>query len=252
MRAFGLARGIAVTMATAMLSLALLASASPARAGWPNAIPAQPLVQARMRCALGIAPINRRCHVIDFADLGVQGGRHWYYAFYATHWADRHGKMDRGFPIFFYLQKPATLRLGMWVNDEPGLAGIWARTPPPRPIIVTRPDGVYLGLTLKAVRGQDNQRLFRQDDTHWKSIIVLYRSDEDKALIAAAMPKHCDGVDDGAYDWANFRYVLTLKTTSGDPCGAIVSNLEVRKDRVYLTDAVFSPPADLAAPGRRP
>ena len=252
MRAFGLARGFAAT-AAAFLSLALAMLATPAAAGWPNAIPAQPLVQARMRCALGIAPINRRCHVIDFADLGVVGGRRWYYAFYATHWADRHGKMDRGFPIFFYLQKPATLRLGMWVDDEPGLAGVWAHTPPARPIVVTRPDGVYLGLTLKAVRGQDNQRLFRLDDVHWKSIIVLYRSDEDKALIAAAMPKHCDGVDDGSYDWANFRYVLTLKTNSGgDPCGTITSGLEVRKDRVYLTDAVLTPPVDAPATIRRP
>jgi hypothetical protein len=251
MRAFGLAKGCVAALA-GVLTLTL-AVATPALAGWPYAMPAQPLVQAPKRCALGITPINRRCHVIDFADLGVFGGRHWYYAFYATHWADRHGKMDRGFPIFFYLQKPATLRLGMWVNDEPGLAGRWARTPPPRPVLIDRPDGVYMGLTLKAVRGQDNQRLFRQDDVHWRGITVLYRSDEDKALLAAAMPKRCEGVDDGSYDWVNFRYVLVLKNNiGGDPCGTITSGLEVRKDRVYLTDAVLNPAADMPLSSRRP
>jgi hypothetical protein len=252
MRAFGLARGFVAAVA-ALLSLGAVALATPAMAGWPNSIPAQPLVQAPMRCALGIAPINRRCHVIDFADLGTLDARHWYYAFYATHWADRHGKMDRGFPIFFYLQKPATLRLGMWVDDEPGLAGPSARTPPVRPVVVDRPDGVYMGLTLKAVRGQDNQRLFLLDGIHWKSIVVLYRSDEDNALIAAAMPKHCEGIDDGSYDWANFRYLLALKTNSGgDPCGTITAGLEVRQGRVYLTDAVATPAMEAAQSSRRP
>jgi len=240
--------------AAAAFALAVLALAGPAFAGWPNAEPAQPLIQASMRCALGITPINRRCHVIDFADLGPVNGHEWYYAFYATHWADRHGKMDRGFPIFFYLQKPATLRLGLWVNDEPGLAGQWARTPPPRPVVIERPDGVYLGLTLKAIRGQDDQRLFRSDGAvHWKNISILYRSDEDRTLLAGIMPKHCQPVDDGVYDWTTFRFSMALKSNSGgEPCGTITTALEVKKDTVYLADAVLTPPAEPGAAIHRP
>ena len=115
-----------------VLAIALLATlaASPAWAGWPNVSSAQPLVQAPTRCSPNIVPINHRCRVVDFAPLAVFDGRAWYYAFYATHWADRHGRRDRGFPVLLYLEPPATLRLGLWVNDAPGLDGRWAQTPP--------------------------------------------------------------------------------------------------------------------------
>ena len=247
MALFRRASGWAVALGLAVLSLA-----APASANWPFANPAQPLVQAPVRCGLGIVPINRRCRVIDFADLGEIAGHEWYYAFYATHWADRHGKMDRGFPIFFYLQKPATLRLGLWVNDEPGLAGAWARKPPARPVVIQRPEGVYIGMTLKAVRGQDDQRLVRIDKVKWKAISVLYRSDDDRSLLAAVTPKRCEAVDDGAYDWPSFRFVMVLKTGGGEPCGVISAGLEVRNDKVVLTNPVFAPPAEVAGSPRRP
>ncbi|MBV9511479.1 MAG: hypothetical protein JO303_14485 [Caulobacteraceae bacterium] len=249
MGGFGWGRALAAALSAA----ALASAATPAAAGWPNADPAQPLVQAPLRCALGIVPINRRCHVMDYADLGDIQGREWYYAFYHTHWADRHGKMDRGFPIFFYLQKPATLRLGLWVNDAPGLAGTWARTPPPRPVVIERPEAVYLGLTLKAVEGQDDQRLFRLDGVRWKSVSILYPSEQDRAILAAVTPRHCEPVDDGEYDWSSFRLVMALKAEgSGDPCGVIEAGLEVRKDRVYLTDARLDPAPESTPSPRRP
>ena len=236
----------------ALTGLALLLMAGPTLANWPNANPAQPLVQAPNRCALGVAPINRRCHVIDFTDLGEIAGHQWYYAFYATHWADRHGKMDRGFPIFFYLQKPATLRLGLWINDEPGLAGPWARKPPARPVLVQRPDGTYIGMTLKAVRGQDDQRLVRIEGVKWKSISTLYRSDEDRALLAGVTPQRCQSIDDGAYDWSSFRFVMALKTSSGDPCGVITTGLDVRNDKLVLINPVLAPPPEAVGAVRRP
>jgi hypothetical protein len=198
-------------------------------------------------------PLNRRCRVVDFADLGVIEGREWYYAFYDTHWADRHGKMDRGFPIVFYLQKPATLRLGLWIDDAPGLAGQWARKAPARPILVTRPEALYLGFTLKAVRGQDDQRLFRKDGLHWKVVSILYRSAEDQTVLDGVMPKRCEPVDDGDYDWSRFRLVMALKTMgAGDPCGTLTADLEVRKDRIYLTEAVVEPAIEPAQAPRRP
>src|ERR1700722_20694528 len=89
--------------AAAFAVMASLAG-GPAHAGWPNALPAQPLVQAPRVCAPGIVPINRRCRVIDFAGLGAFENKDWYYAFYDTHWADRHGRQDRGFPVIFFLE----------------------------------------------------------------------------------------------------------------------------------------------------
>jgi len=223
----------------------MAALTTPAMAGWPQAVPAQPLVQAPRVCALGITNLilNRRCKVEDFVKLGHYEGHDWYYAYYGVRWADRHGRIERAYPIFFYLQKPATLRLGLWINDEPGLAGKWATTPPERPIVIDRPDGVYLGMTLKAVRGQDDQRLFRlKKDMHWTTISVLYRSDEDRAVLNAIIPKHCTPVDEGAYDWASFRFRLALKEKGGgDPCGVVSTALTIKKDKAYLADAVLEP-----------
>jgi hypothetical protein len=228
-----------------VLALLVCAFAGPAQAVWPNAVPAQPLVQAPRVCALGITSLilNRRCKVEDFVKLGHYQGHDWYYAFYGVRWADRHGTIKRAYPIFFYLQKPATLRLGLWINDEPGLAGKWAVTPPARPVVIKRPDGVYMGVTLKAVRGQDVQRLFRlKPDNHWATITVLYRSEEDRAVLHAITPKRCMPVDDGAYDWTSFRFNMVLKERSdGDPCGVISTALSIRKDRAYLVDAVLAP-----------
>ncbi len=242
MRVFRGTRGMAVALALLVCSFA-----QPALAVWPEAVPAQPLVQAPRVCALGITNLilNRRCKVTDFAKLGRFEGHDWYYAFYSVRWADRHGTIERAYPIFFYLQKPATLRLGLWIHDEPGLAGQWARVPPVRPVIIDRPDGLYMGVTLHAVRGQDVQRLFRlKDDMHWGTVSVLYRSDEDIALLDAATPKHCERVDDGAYDWTKFRYRVALKKTGdGTPCGTIVTGLAIKKDKAYLIDAVVEPPS---------
>ena len=231
----------------AALGLALLvcAFACDAWAGWPEALPAQPLVQAPRVCALGITNLilNRRCKVVDFAKIGHYQGHDWYYAFYGVRWADRHGTIERAYPIFFYLQKPATLRLGFWIHDEPGLAGKWATIPPVRPIVVERPDGVYLGVTLHAVRGQDVQRLFHlKPDNHWTGVSVLYRSVEDRLLLDAAIPKRCMQVDEGAYDWASFRFRVALKERSdGTTCGAVSTALSIRKDKAFLIDPVLEP-----------
>ncbi len=229
------------------LALAMLVCglARPALAGWPNAVPAQPLVQAHRVCALGITSLilNRRCRVEDFVKLGHYEGHDWYYAFYSVRWADRHGTIERAYPVIFYLQKPATLRLGLWINDEPGLAGKWATTPPARPIVTVRPDGVYMGMTLKAVRGQDDQRLFRlKPDLHWATISVLYRSDEDNQVLNATIPKRCIAVDEGAYDWTTFRFNLSLREKGGgDACGVVSTALTIKKDKAYLADAVLEP-----------
>lgn len=213
---------------------------APAFAGWPAATPAQPLAQAAYRCALGIAPLNRRCRVTDFAEVGVIDGRDWYYAFYATHWADRHGRQDRGFPILFYLQRPATLRLGLWINDEPGLAGRWGRTSPVRPVLIRRPEATYVGFNLKAVKGQDDQRLFRLDKLHWTGVSVLYRTPAEQARIEAAAPKDCSVDGDGVYDWMSFTLRIPLRTDrSGEPCGAISGDLEVRDNRLVVTQAAL-------------
>ena len=239
-------RGMAAALA--LLAGSLICSfAGPALAGWPEAVPAQPLVQAPRVCARGITNLilNRRCKVRDFARIGHFKDHDWYYAFYSVRWADRHGTIERAYPIFFYLQKPATLRLGLWINDEPGLAGKWARTPPVRPVVIDRPDGLYIGVTLHAVRGQDVQRLFRlKTDVHWATVSVLYRSDEDKAALDALTPKRCLAVNDGAYDWASFRFHVALKEKgSGEPCGVIAAGLAIRNDKAYLIDAALEPPA---------
>jgi hypothetical protein len=232
MRDMALARRLA-----AVIVLAVVCAASPALA-WPNAEPAQPLVQAQRVCASGIVPINRRCKVIDFARLGTFGGRDWYYAFYATHWADRHGKQDRGFPLVFYLEKPATLRLSLWVDDAPGLARRWARTPPPQPILVQRPDETFLGFSLKAVSGPDDQRLFRLDGRHWRPVNVLRRSSADEDLISRTAPADCAPVDDGLYDWSAFQLRIGLKTASGGACGTIVADIRPHRGHLDLTKAV--------------
>jgi hypothetical protein len=216
--------------------LAAAAASAPAGA-WPNAEPAQPLVQAQRVCASGVVPINRRCHVVDFARIGSFAGREWYYAFYATHWADRHGRLNRGFPLIFYLEKPATLRLSLWIDDAPGLAGKWARTAPPQPVLIQRPDATYLGFSLKAVRGPDDQRLFRLDGRRWKPVNVLRRSLGDEDLISRTTPADCQPVDEGLYDWSAFQLKIGLKAASGDSCGTLVADLEPHHGHLDLTKA---------------
>jgi hypothetical protein len=228
------------------LALAASALGGPAFAGWPNAAPAQPVVQGPLRCALGIAPLNRRCKVVDFGKIGVIDGRTWYYAFYATHWADRHGRQTRGFPIIFCLQKPATLRLSLWINDEPGLAGVWGRTPPPRPVLIHRADGDYLGFTLKAVEGQDDQRLYRLNLLHWTGIGVLHRTDAEQALVDRVTPKGCVAVDDGVYDWPSFTLRFALRAErAGAACGTVVGDLDIADKRVALVRAALIPEPSL-------
>jgi hypothetical protein len=239
---------MSIRLWAAVTALAASLVGTAAFAGWPDVDPAQPLVQAPLRCALGVAPLNRRCKVIDFAEIGTIDGRDWYYAFYATHWADRHGKLDRGFPIIFYLQRPATLRLGFWINDEPGLAGKWARTPPVRPVLVRRPEATYLGFNLKAERGPDDQRLYRLDDMRWRPISVLYRTDAEAARIAAATPKDCEVDGDGVYDWRNFVLVMPLRTDRGQACGTLIGELEVLRDRLVVVRAALAPAPQSAVP----
>lgn len=208
-----------------------------AAAAWPSADPAQPLVQAPRVCAAGVVRINRRCHVVDFGKIGTFEGREWYYAFYATHWADRHGRLDRGFPVVFYLERPATLRLSLWIDDAPGLSGRWARTAPPRPVLIEHPDATYLGFSLKAVRGPDDQRLFRLEGRHWKPLNVLRRSNADEALITQTTPSDCSPVDDGLYDWNAFQLRIALRNSSGAACGDLVADLKPHKGHLDLTKA---------------
>ena len=221
-------------------AVAMLAGlvAGPARAGWPSALPAQPLVQAPRVCAPGIVPLNRRCYVVDFAPVGAFKGRSWYYAFYHTHWADRHGHHDRGFPVIFYLEQPATLRLSLWVDDAPGLAGRWALAAPTRPVLIQKPDGsVYLGFTLKAVEGPDDQRLFRLSGTHWRIIDILDRSSDDQARLDAMTPAGCTQANNWGYDWTAFELRVPLKADLGGTCGTIVAGLAAGRARVSLTSA---------------
>ena len=222
--------------ATALVGLLILFGAPSVVAAWPAAQPAQPLVQAPLRCAPGIVPISRRCKVIDYAGLGDFDGRSWYYTFYATHWADRHGHHDRGFPIVFFLEKPATLRLSLWVDDAPGLSGRWAMTAPARPTIIPRPNGVFLGMTLKAVQGPDDQRLFRLTGIRWKIILIDHRSDADQARLDAATPAACSQMSSWAFDWRAFTLRMPLKTDlGGGDCGTLVADVDVRNDKLSLT-----------------
>jgi hypothetical protein len=218
----------------AMLASLLAGTAADAR---PAALPAQPLVQAPRVCAPGIVPLNRRCHVVDFAPLGAFKSRRWYYAFYTTHWADRHGHHDRGFPVVFFLQQPATLRLSLWIDDAPGLAGRWALTAPARPVLIQKPDGVYLGFTLKAAEGPDDQRLFRLAGLHWRALDVLDRSRADQAKLDAATPAGCTQGADWRYDWTRFELRVPLKTDLGGDCGTIVAGLAAHRLRLTLTTA---------------
>jgi hypothetical protein len=236
MRKTSLARGWTALTAIAA-AFATFAGGGPALANWPHADPAQPLVQAPRVCAPNVVPINHRCRVVDFAPLAVLDGRSWYYAFYATHWADRHGRRDRGFPVFLYLEPPATLRLGLWVNDAPGLDGHWAWTPPPRPVLIRRDDEVYMGMTLHNVGPTPDQRLFRLTGERWAQIRILRRSSEDQAMIDAATPRGCSVGGDGLFDWTAFQVTLPLKTDlTGAPCGSLVAGLAVRGDHTVLTE----------------
>src|SRR5579872_2028452 len=201
-------------------------------------LPAQPLAQIELRCAPGIVPSNRRCRVVDNADLGVFAGHHWYYAYYSTHWADRHGRHDRGFPIIFFLEPPATLRLGLWIDDAPGLAGHWATTAPPRPVLIERPGVDFLGFTLKAVKSGDDQRLFRLEKLHWKAVDIMHRSDADQEALDAATPAGCAPTPDWRFDWPTFTLRMPLRRDlTGADCGAVVADARVRRDVLSLTDA---------------
>jgi hypothetical protein len=236
MRITGLARRWAAALAL-FAALGAVLAAGPALANWPHAEPAQPLIQAPRICMPNIVPINHRCRVADFTPLATIDGRAWYYAFYATHWADRHGRMDRGFPVLLYLERPATLRLGLWVNDAPGLAGRWAWTPPARPVLIHQPDALFVGLTLRNVGPTPDQRLFRLAGERWAQIKILGRSVEDQAMIDAATPHGCSVAGDSLFDWTVFKVTLPLKTDlTGQPCGVLVAGLAVRGDHTVLTE----------------
>jgi hypothetical protein len=227
----------APTLAALFLTLPI-----PALAAWPPALPAQPLVQAARVCAAGIVPIDRRCRVIDFAALGAFRDRDWYYAFYDTHWADRHGRQDRGFPVVFYLERPATLRLSLWVDDAPGLAGRWAVTAAPRPIVIERPEAVYLGFTLQGLRAADDQRLFRLTGLRWKAMQIMHPSTSDQIKLDAATPPGCARTAAWRYDWESFTLRAPLRhALGGAGCGTIVADLAVRRDRLALTRARLAP-----------
>lgn len=242
-------KGLGRAVAGGVMGLIALL-AQPAAAGWPNALPAQPLVQAPRICAPGVVALNRRCKVVDFAKLGeTADGRAWYYAFFATRWADRHGRMERGFPVVFFLQPPATLRLALWINDEPGLAGRWSTTPPTRPVLVQRPDGDFIGFNLKAVRGPDDQRLFRRDKLRWKEIDVLHRRDSEQAKLDAVTPHGCESGEDWSIDWPAFRLTVPLRETiSRAPCGFVVADMGVKDNKLVLSAAAFSRAEPKAAP----
>jgi hypothetical protein len=206
--------------------------------GWPGVESAQPLVQGPRRCSPNIVPIDRKCTVLAFEPLGTFDGRAWYYAFYATHWADRHGHQNRGFPVFLYLEKPATLRLGLWINDAPGLNGRWAWTKPPPPVIFRQDDEVYLGLTLKNVRATPDQRLFRLTGIRWRQINPLFRSDADEELIDKTTPRGCSLAGDAFFNWATQQVTWPLSADlTGGSCGTLVASFTVKGDGLPLTAA---------------
>ncbi|HXQ48129.1 MAG TPA: hypothetical protein VN806_16045 [Caulobacteraceae bacterium] len=224
------------------LASILLTWPLPAFAAWPPALPAQPLVQAARVCASGIVPIDRRCHVIDFAPLGAFKDRDWYYAFYDTHWAGRHGRQDRGFPVVFYLERPATLRLSLWIDDAPGLAGHWAVTAPARPTVIQRPEAVYLGFTLEGLRAADDQRLFHLIGLHWKALDIMHPSTSDRLKLDAATPAGCARTPAWRYDWASFTLRAPLRRDlGGADCGTVVADLDVKRDRLTVTHARLAP-----------
>jgi hypothetical protein len=225
--------------AYALLAAAWAGAGAVMAGGWPGVDSAQPLVQAPRVCSPNIVPIDRKCTVLAFEPLGTFDGRAWYYAFYATHWADRHGHQNRGFPVFMYLEKPATLRLGLWVNDAPGLNGRWAWTrPTPPPAIFRQEDEVYLGLTLKNVGKTPDQRLFRLTGIRWHQINVLYRSDADEELIDKTTPRGCSLNGDGVFDWTGraVTWPLSADLTGGD-CGSLAASFIVKGDGLALTSA---------------
>jgi hypothetical protein len=226
--------------------------AHPAWAVWPNVLPAQPLAQAQRVCMPGVMPINHRCHVVDFAKLGEFDGHEWWSGFYWNHWADRHGRRDRGFPMIFFLQPPATLRLSLWIDDAPGLAGRWAKTPAARPVLIQRPEGTFLGFTLKADSGPDDQRLFRLGEHQkWKGIDVDKRSPADQAVIDAATPADCHESGDWRYDWMAFELNSPLETETGAACGMLLAPLEIREGGLALRSARLVRQA-IAPPKRAP
>jgi hypothetical protein len=236
MRTFGWRRG---WLAGALAALAaIIAQPAASATGWPGVESAQPLIQAPRVCSPNIVPINHRCRVVTFQPLGEIDGRAWYYAFYATHWADRHGRKDRGFPIFFYLEPPATIRLGLWINDAPGLNGRWAMVPPPAPVLIPRGDDTYLGLTLQNLGSTPDQRLFRLTGERWRKVDILRRSDADEDLIDKAAPRGCSRGGDGLFDWTAFTVSWPLKTDlTGQACGVMVAKLAVHGDVLALTEA---------------
>lgn len=222
----------------AALASGLTCAGGAMASGWPGEESAQPLVQGPRVCSPNIVPIDRRCHVLVFEPLGELDGRAWFYAFYATHWADRHGHQNRGFPVFLYLEKPATLRLGLWVNDAPGLNGRWAWTPPPPPVIFRQGEDTYLGLTLQNVGPTPDQRLFRLTGERWRQINILYRSDADQDLITRTTPRGCSLAGDGLFNWTTMQIAWPLTADlTGSPCGMLVASFTVRGDGLPLTGA---------------
>ena len=231
--------------------LALAATWPSAAVAWPNTGSAQPLVQASRICAPNIVALYRRCRVLDFAPLGqTRNGRRWYYAFFSTHWADRHGRIDRGFPIIFYLEGPATLRLGLWLNDEPGLAGHWAVTAPARPLLIQRPEADYLAFTLRISDDLVDQRLYRQNPTNkkrWRKVEILHRTDADQRKLDSATPGGCEAADDGYYDWSRFELVQALRhALTHAPCGYLTAGLKVSGERLDVTTVTYH--KDVAKP----
>jgi hypothetical protein len=108
-------------------------------------------------------------------------------------------------------------------------------------VLIERPGAIYLGFSLKAVKGPDDQRLFRLDGKHWRAVNVLRRSIGDEALIHRTAPADCAPVDDGLYDWSAFQLRIALKKDSGASCGTVVADLKPHHSHLDLTRAVLAP-----------
>jgi hypothetical protein len=105
-------------------------------------------------------------------------------------------------------------------------------------VLIQKPDGsVYLGFTLKAVEGPDDQRLFRLSGTHWRIIDILDRSSDDQARLDAMTPAGCTQANNWGYDWTAFELRVPLKADLGGTCGTIVAGLAAGRARVSLTSA---------------
>ena len=102
-------------------------------------------------------------------------------------------------------------------------------------MLIRRPGATYLGLSLKAVKGPDDQRLFKLDKTHWRYVEILRLADAEQAKVDSAIPRDCQATNDALYDWATLRLRTPLIDRNGGlPCGTVVSEIDPREKGLFV------------------